>query len=69
MRMVVRGVLVVLMCAAVGLAVEGRDSAHDAELQFQLGSLLFEETRFDEARAAFRRAADTDDPALKMRAP
>jgi len=56
------------MCAAVGLAVEGRDGAGDAELQFQLGSLLFEETRFDEARAAFRRAADTDDPALKMRA-
>ena len=68
MRMVVRGGLVALMCAAVGLAVEGRDGAGDAELQFQLGSLLFEETRFDEARAAFRRAAETDDPALKMRA-
>ena len=68
MRMVVRGVLVAAMCAAVGLAVEGRVTGADAELQFQLGTLLFAETRFDEARDAFRRAADTDDPALKMRA-
>ncbi len=68
MRMVVRWVLVAAMCVAVGLAVEARSGAADAELQFQLGSLLYEETRFDEARDAFRRAAQTDDPALKMRA-
>ncbi|MEP7117890.1 MAG: aspartyl protease family protein [Acidobacteriota bacterium] len=68
MRMVVRGVLVVAMCAAVGLAVEARIGSSDAALQFQLGTLLYEETRFYEAREAFRRAADTDDPALKMRA-
>ena len=68
MRMVIRGVLVSAMCAAVGLAVEGRHGGADSELQFQLGSLLYEETRFDEARDAFRRAAATDDPALRMRA-
>ncbi len=68
MRMVCRGVLVAAMCAAVGLAVEGRDGAVDAELQFQLASLLFDETRFDEARDAFRRAARADDPALRLRA-
>ena len=68
MRMVVRGAVVAAMCTAVGLAVEGHGGAADAELQFQLGSLLYQETRFDEARDAFRRAAATDDPALKMRA-
>lgn len=68
MRMVVRGVLVAGMCAAVGLSIEGRAPGDDAQLQFQLASLLYEETRFDEARDAFRRAADTDDPELRLRA-
>ncbi|MGE0361005.1 MAG: aspartyl protease family protein [Vicinamibacterales bacterium] len=68
MRMGVRGLLVAVMCAAVGLSLEGRRSGDDAELQYQLGSLLYDETRFDEARAAFRRAADTDDPELRLRA-
>ena len=68
MRMGVRGLLVAAMCAAVGLSLEGRRPGDDAELQFQLGSLLYEETRFDEAREAFRLAADTDDPALRLRA-
>ena len=69
MRMGVRGLLVAAMCAAVGLSLEGRRPGADAELQFQLGSLLYEETRFDEAREAFRLAAATDDPALRLRAP
>ena len=68
MRMGVRGLLVAAMCAAVGLSLEGRRPGDDAELQYQLGSLLYEETRFDEAREAFRLAADTDDPALRLRA-
>jgi predicted aspartyl protease len=68
MRMVVRGLLVVIGCAAVGLVAEGRADRADAELQFQLATLLYEETRFDEAREAFRLAAETDDPTLKMRA-
>ena len=40
----------------------------DAELQFQIGSLLFEETRYREAVEAFDRAMHTDDPALALRA-
>ncbi|MGE4223340.1 MAG: aspartyl protease family protein [Vicinamibacterales bacterium] len=64
----VRGLLVAAMCAAVGLTLEGRRTGDDAELQYQLGSLLYEETRFDEARQAFRRAAASDDPDLRLRA-
>ena len=40
----------------------------DADLQFQLGSLLFEETRYREALDAFDRATKTDDAALAVRA-
>jgi Flp pilus assembly protein TadD len=40
----------------------------DADLQFQLGSLLFEETRYREALEAFDRATKTDDAALAVRA-
>ena len=58
MRMGVRGLLVVVGCAAVGIVAEGRRAGDDAELQFQLATLLYEETRFDEAREAFRLAAD-----------
>ena len=40
----------------------------DADLQFQLGSLLFEETRYREALDAFDRATRSEDPALALRA-
>jgi hypothetical protein len=40
----------------------------DADLQYQLGSLLFEETRYREALDAYDRAMRTDDPALAVRA-
>ncbi|MHB1225842.1 MAG: hypothetical protein ACYC2G_17565, partial [Gemmatimonadaceae bacterium] len=60
--------LVAAMCAAVVLSLEARGPGADAELQFQLAELLFEETRFDEARDAYRRAADAEDPVLRMRA-
>jgi predicted aspartyl protease/thioredoxin-like negative regulator of GroEL len=68
MGMGVRGLLVAAICTAVGLSLEGRRPGDDAELQYQLGSLLYDETRFDEARAAFRLAADTEDPVLRLRA-
>ncbi|MEZ5292583.1 MAG: retroviral-like aspartic protease family protein [Vicinamibacterales bacterium] len=63
-----RGLLVAAMCAAVVLSLQARGPGDDAELQFQLGTLLYEETRFDEARDAFKRAAESDDPELKLRA-
>src|SRR5687768_11291439 len=40
----------------------------DADLQYQLGSLLFEETRYREALDAYDRALRTDDTALAVRA-
>src|SRR5688572_18236494 len=44
------------------------DVTGDAEVQFQLGSLLFEETRYREALDAFDRATKSDDTALALRA-
>ncbi|MGQ0732546.1 MAG: aspartyl protease family protein [Acidobacteriota bacterium] len=40
----------------------------DAELQLQLASLLFEETRYAEALEAFRKAVDTPDSDVALRA-
>lgn len=68
MRMASRGVLVAVMCAAVMLSLEARGQGADAELQFQLAELLFDETRFDEARDAYRRASESEEPTLRMRA-
>ena len=68
MRVASRSVLVAALCAAVVLSLEARGPGADAELQFQLAELLFEETRFDEARAAYRLAAAAEDPGLRMRA-
>ena len=44
------------------------DASGDADLQFQLGTLLFEETRYREALDAFDRATRSDDRALTVRA-
>src|SRR5688572_11428 len=44
------------------------DVTGDADLQYQLGSLLFDETRYREALDAFTRATNTDDTALAVRA-
>lgn len=68
MTLAIRGLLVAAWCAAVGLSVTARTPGDDAELQFQLASLLYDETRFDEAREAFRKAAESDDPTLRRRA-
>ena len=60
--------------ALVSVAVAGllagplASGAGDAELQFQLATLLFEETRFQEAAAAYRKAIETDDSTLQLRA-
>jgi tetratricopeptide (TPR) repeat protein len=44
------------------------DTGADAELQYQLGSLLFEQTRYREAMEAFDRAMQAPDAALATRA-
>ena len=46
----------------------GADANSDADLQFQLATLLFEETRYREALQAFEEATRSDDPALALRA-
>ena len=47
--------------------VYGRD-VNDATLQFQLGTLLFEETRYREALEAFRKAVGSDSKSLAVQA-
>jgi Flp pilus assembly protein TadD/predicted aspartyl protease len=62
------GIALVLFLAAA-LVVRAKASiGADADLQFQLGNLLFEETRYWEALQAFDRAIQTDDAALAIRA-
>jgi predicted aspartyl protease/thioredoxin-like negative regulator of GroEL len=56
-----------LMLAAVS-GLHGRTPVRDAELQFQIGTLLFEETRYREALDAFRQAVHTEDRDLALRA-
>jgi Tfp pilus assembly protein PilF/predicted aspartyl protease len=60
-----------LVAAAVlaGLVtgVQGRDVT-DATLQFQLGTLLFEETRYREALEAFRKAVGADSKSIAVQA-
>jgi tetratricopeptide (TPR) repeat protein len=56
---------VALMAAVLG--AQGRD-ATDAGLQYQLGSLLFDETRYREALDAFKKAATTDNKSLSIQA-
>jgi len=46
----------------------GEISNTDAELQFQLANLLFDETRYWEALQAFERASEAPDRALALRA-
>ena len=48
--------------------VHGRD-VNDASLQFQLGTLLFEETRYREALEAFRKAVGADSKSLARAGP
>ncbi len=63
-----RLVLTAAACATLLAAPRATSSVDDAELQLQLASLLFEETRFAEALEAYRKAVDTTDSALALRA-
>jgi len=70
MRRTLRFVLSVGAVVAFTLVVRADDkiTAGDAELQFQLGNLLSEETRYREALDAFDKAMQTDDQSLHVRA-
>jgi tetratricopeptide (TPR) repeat protein/predicted aspartyl protease len=70
MRRSLRFVLFAAASLACTLVLRADDNitAGDAELQFQLGNLLSDETRFREALDAFDKAIQTDDPALHIRA-
>jgi tetratricopeptide (TPR) repeat protein len=68
MGMFRRFALTVAACAALLAAPHATSSLDDSELQLQLASLLFEETRFDEALEAYRRAIETSDTDLALRA-
>jgi tetratricopeptide (TPR) repeat protein len=63
-----RRLALISLTSAGLLAVPLAKSSGDAELQFQLATLLFEETRFQEAAVAYRNALASDDPALQLRA-
>lgn len=62
----------VLTCAAtllVGLSLSLKaDVSTDADLQFQLATLLYEETRYQEALVAFTAAIETENPRLAVAA-
>ena len=57
-----------VLAASTFVLAQGQLSTADAELQYQLGMLLSEETRYDEALDAFGRAVDTSDRDLALRA-
>ena len=70
MRRTLRFVLSAAAVVACTLVLRADDqiTAGDAELQFQLGNLLSDETRYREALDAFDKAIHTDDPSLMLRA-
>jgi Flp pilus assembly protein TadD/predicted aspartyl protease len=55
-------------CTALIALPQATSSTDDAELQLQLATLLFEETRFAEALEAYRHAIDTKDSDLALKA-
>jgi tetratricopeptide (TPR) repeat protein/predicted aspartyl protease len=61
-------VALTLACAFFVPIRAGGISNTDAELQFQLANLLFDETRYWEAMQAFDRASEAADPPLALRA-
>jgi len=65
----VSGVVVaaVVLCS-LAIGADGPDASDDAELQYQLASLLYEETRYVEALQAYEQAARTSDSGLGIRA-
>ena len=70
-RRTLRFALTAATLVAAGTLVvraQGPVANSDAELQYQLATLLAEETRFDEAFNAFEKATRAQDPALALRA-
>jgi Flp pilus assembly protein TadD/predicted aspartyl protease len=63
-----RAVTLAALMAACTLVMRADIAPGDAELQFQLANLLFDETRYAEALEAFDRAVASADPALVRRA-
>ena len=61
-------VVAAIVIGSLALVADERASSGDGELQFQLASLLFDETRYQEAIQAFDRAAQSADPALAVKA-
>jgi Flp pilus assembly protein TadD/predicted aspartyl protease len=53
------------LCVIGGPAASG---SGDAELQLQLANLLFDETRYHDAIPVYRRALESDDPGVQLRA-
>jgi Flp pilus assembly protein TadD len=64
-------VLSLALAAAAALALRASEPDvpnHDADLQYQLATVLYDETRYTEAMEAFRRASTaTTDPAMALR--
>ena len=58
----------VAVLTALVSGVQGRTDANDANLQFQLGTLLFEETRYREALEAFRKAVNAESKSVAVQA-
>ena len=56
------------MLTALVSGVQGRADVNDANLQFQLGTLLFEETRYREALEAFRKAVHAESKNISVQA-
>jgi Flp pilus assembly protein TadD/predicted aspartyl protease len=61
-------VALIVVCSFYVPTRAGAISTTDAELQFQLANLLYDETRYWEALQAFERAGESSDPALAIRA-
>jgi tetratricopeptide (TPR) repeat protein/predicted aspartyl protease len=55
-------------CAAVLAGPRASSSVDDAEVQLQLANLLFDETRFEEALNAYKKAGETTDGSLGVAA-
>ncbi|MEW6320557.1 MAG: aspartyl protease family protein [Acidobacteriota bacterium] len=59
--------MVVAATSAIVVGAQG-PSARDADVQFQLGNLLYEEARYRDALDAYRQAIDADHSGLSLRA-
>lgn len=58
--------LLLVTIAALSAGVYGRTSGPDDAVHLQLGTMLYEETRYVEALEAFRRAAVSDDRSISV---